>query len=44
MTTVAEGIETAQQVATLRDFGADIGQGYFFAEPLTARTPTRWPP
>ena len=36
MTTVAEGIETAQQVATLRDFGADIGQGYFFAKPLSA--------
>jgi EAL domain-containing protein (putative c-di-GMP-specific phosphodiesterase class I) len=36
MTTVAEGIETAQQVAILRDFGADIGQGYFFARPLTA--------
>jgi len=36
MTTVAEGIETAQQVATLRDFGADIGQGYFFAKPLAA--------
>jgi EAL domain-containing protein (putative c-di-GMP-specific phosphodiesterase class I) len=36
MTTVAEGIETAQQVATLRDFGADIGQGYFFAKPLPA--------
>ena len=38
MTTVAEGIETAQQVATLRDFGADIGQGYFFAKPLPAGT------
>jgi EAL domain-containing protein (putative c-di-GMP-specific phosphodiesterase class I) len=36
MTTVAEGIETPQQVATLRDFGADIGQGYFFAKPLPA--------
>jgi EAL domain-containing protein (putative c-di-GMP-specific phosphodiesterase class I) len=38
MTTVAEGIETPQQVATLRDFGADIGQGYFFAKPLPAET------
>jgi len=36
MTTVAEGIETAQQVAILRDFGADMGQGYFFAKPLAA--------
>jgi EAL domain-containing protein (putative c-di-GMP-specific phosphodiesterase class I) len=36
MTTVGEGIETAQQVAILRDFGADIGQGFFFAKPLSA--------
>jgi EAL domain-containing protein (putative c-di-GMP-specific phosphodiesterase class I) len=36
MTTVGEGVETAQQVAILRDFGADIGQGYFFARPLSA--------
>ena len=34
MTTVAEGIETAEQVAILQEFGADVGQGYFFARPL----------
>ncbi len=34
MSTVAEGIETAQQAAILREFGADVGQGYFFAPPL----------
>jgi EAL domain-containing protein (putative c-di-GMP-specific phosphodiesterase class I) len=36
MSTVAEGVETAQQVAILREFGADVGQGYFFDPPLGA--------
>jgi len=34
ISTVAEGIETAEQVVILRGFGADVGQGYFFARPL----------
>src|SRR3984957_2581263 len=34
MSTVAEGVESAQQAAILREFGADVGQGYFFARPL----------
>jgi EAL domain-containing protein (putative c-di-GMP-specific phosphodiesterase class I) len=34
MSTVAEGVESAEQVAILREFGADVGQGYFFAHPL----------
>ncbi|MHB1504415.1 MAG: EAL domain-containing protein [Acidimicrobiales bacterium] len=34
MSTVAEGVETAQQVATLREFGADVAQGFFFSPPL----------
>ena len=32
--TVAESVETAQQVKVLRELGADVGQGYFFAKPL----------
>jgi EAL domain-containing protein (putative c-di-GMP-specific phosphodiesterase class I) len=32
--TVAEGIETAEQLAALRDLGCQLGQGYFFARPL----------
>jgi len=32
--TVAESVETAQQVKILRELGADVGQGYFFAPPL----------
>ena len=30
---VGEGIETAEQLATLREMGCDFGQGYFFARP-----------
>jgi EAL domain-containing protein (putative c-di-GMP-specific phosphodiesterase class I) len=30
---VAEGVETEQEAATLRDCGADFGQGYLFARP-----------
>jgi diguanylate cyclase (GGDEF)-like protein/PAS domain S-box-containing protein len=32
--TIAEGIETAEQLATLRELGCQLGQGYFFARPL----------
>ncbi len=35
MTVVAEGIETPEQLQRLRALGCDIGQGYFFARPLT---------
>lgn len=34
MSVVAEGIETAQQLALLKSYGCDYGQGYFFARPL----------
>ena len=33
---VAEGVETAQQLAFVTDSGADVCQGYLFARPLTA--------
>ncbi|MBE9110950.1 EAL domain-containing protein [Nodosilinea sp. LEGE 07298] len=36
MDVVAEGVETATQVAILRQEGCDYGQGYFFAKPLPA--------
>ena len=32
--TVAEGIETAEQAARMRDLGCTYGQGYWFAKPL----------
>ncbi|MBA2276824.1 MAG: EAL domain-containing protein [Chloroflexia bacterium] len=31
---VAEGVETAEHVAQLRELGCEEGQGYFFAPPL----------
>ena len=31
---VAEGIETAEQLAQLKSLNCDFGQGYFFAKPL----------
>jgi diguanylate cyclase (GGDEF)-like protein/PAS domain S-box-containing protein len=35
--TIAEGIETEQQLERLRRLGAKLGQGYLFARPLTAK-------
>jgi EAL domain-containing protein (putative c-di-GMP-specific phosphodiesterase class I) len=34
MSTVAEGIEDAEQRGELRASGCELGQGYFFAKPL----------
>lgn len=36
MQTVAEGIETTEQAARLRALGCELGQGYYFYEPLPA--------
>ena len=34
---IAEGIETEAQRDELRNLGCDLGQGYFFARPMTAQ-------
>jgi EAL domain-containing protein (putative c-di-GMP-specific phosphodiesterase class I) len=34
--TTAEGVETAEQATALLELGCDLGQGFFFAPPLTA--------
>ncbi|MBW4695391.1 MAG: EAL domain-containing protein [Lyngbya sp. HA4199-MV5] len=36
MDIVAEGVETAEQLASLRDLQCEYGQGYFFSKPLVA--------
>jgi EAL domain-containing protein (putative c-di-GMP-specific phosphodiesterase class I) len=41
LTVVAEGVETAEQVAFLRRAGCDVAQGYFFARPMSAADLTR---
>jgi diguanylate cyclase (GGDEF)-like protein/PAS domain S-box-containing protein len=34
--TVAEGVETEEQLARLQELGCDLGQGYLFARPVEA--------
>ncbi|MBA3629343.1 MAG: EAL domain-containing protein [Actinobacteria bacterium] len=36
LTTVAEGIETAEQMSALRDMGCNLGQGYYLGVPMRA--------
>jgi diguanylate cyclase (GGDEF)-like protein/PAS domain S-box-containing protein len=37
LASLAEGIETAEQLEHLRQLGCDFGQGYFFSRPVDAR-------
>jgi EAL domain-containing protein (putative c-di-GMP-specific phosphodiesterase class I) len=41
MRVIAEGIETTQQVAVLRQFGCQMGQGYLFSRPVPVEDATR---
>lgn len=36
LTVLAEGVETAEQLALLRNMDCDMAQGYYFSRPLTA--------
>jgi len=38
MDVVAEGVETAHQLAQLRALGCESGQGYFFSKPLDSES------
>lgn len=36
LTPIAEGVETAEQVERIREWGGDLIQGYFYSKPMTA--------
>ena len=36
MKAIAEGVESAEQLAQLREMGCEMGQGYYFARPLSS--------
>jgi EAL domain-containing protein (putative c-di-GMP-specific phosphodiesterase class I) len=40
MDVIAEGVETAAQLARLKSIGCEYGQGYFFAKPLPSEAAT----
>ena len=39
---IAEGIETEEEQARVRDIGCDFAQGYLYARPLDAQAATAW--
>ncbi|MGD9571802.1 MAG: EAL domain-containing protein [Thermoleophilia bacterium] len=41
---VAEGIESAEELQTLRELGVPFGQGYLLARPHRTATPAPWSP
>jgi diguanylate cyclase (GGDEF)-like protein len=42
MEVVAEGIETAEQLAMLRELGCEYGQGYYFSNALDEEAASAW--
>ncbi len=42
LATVAEGVETAEQMALLRNLGCDLVQGHLISEPMDAPSIRQW--
>jgi EAL domain-containing protein (putative c-di-GMP-specific phosphodiesterase class I) len=42
LTVVAEGVEKAEHVDALRDFGCDVAQGYHYARPMPPDEVASW--
>ena len=42
ITTIQEGVETAEEVETIRSLGTDIAQGYYFSKPLPRQAFEQW--
>jgi EAL domain-containing protein (putative c-di-GMP-specific phosphodiesterase class I) len=42
LTTVAEGVETREQLDALRQLGCPLAQGYCFGRPMDAQTTLRF--
>ncbi|EAZ93056.1 GGDEF domain-containing phosphodiesterase [Crocosphaera chwakensis] len=42
MNVVAEGIETREQFNQLQGLNCELGQGFFFAQPMTSEQATHW--
>jgi diguanylate cyclase (GGDEF)-like protein/PAS domain S-box-containing protein len=42
LSVVAEGVETAEHLAILKDLGCDLGQGFFVSQPLPVDRLTTW--
>ncbi len=42
LTTIAEGVETAEQLAELKTLGCELGQGYLWSRPLAAADADEW--
>ncbi len=36
LTTVVEGVEDAETAARVREYGCDVGQGFYFSRPVTS--------
>jgi EAL domain-containing protein (putative c-di-GMP-specific phosphodiesterase class I) len=36
ITIVAEGVETAEQLEIIKEYGANLAQGYYFSKPVGA--------